>query len=71
MNKTTVYLPADLRAALKRLASKRGVSEAEIIRDSLRNAVEQDRPAPRSALFAGGESIADRVDELLDGYGET
>ncbi|MGH8891910.1 MAG: CopG family transcriptional regulator [Actinomycetes bacterium] len=70
MNKTTIYLPADLRAALKRLASKRGVSEAEIIRDSLRNAVEQDRPAPRGALFAGGESIADRVDELLDGYGE-
>jgi hypothetical protein len=70
MEKTTVYLPADLKTALKRTATARGVSEAELIRESLRSAVTAERPRPRGALFAGGESIADRVDELLAGFGE-
>ena len=70
VEKTTVYLPAHLKQAVSRAARTRGISEAEVIRQSLERAVGRDRPRPRGALFAGGQSIADRVDELLDGFGE-
>jgi hypothetical protein len=70
VDKTTVYLPPELKTALKRLARQRGVSEAEVIRDSIRSAVEPDRPKPRAALFASDEPIAARADELLNGFGE-
>jgi predicted transcriptional regulator len=70
MDKTTIYLPAELKSAVKRVARQRHVSEAEVIRDSIRQAVAADRPRPRGALFAGREPIARRVDELLDGFGE-
>jgi len=70
MEKTTVYLPEDLRAAVKRAAKQRGVSEAEIIRDSIRMGVGGDKPRPRGALYSGREQIANRVDELMDGFGE-
>jgi hypothetical protein len=36
MEKTTVYLPDDLKAAVKRAAAQQGVSEAEVIRASIR-----------------------------------
>jgi hypothetical protein len=32
LEKTTLYLPEDLKLAVKRAAAERGVSEAEIIR---------------------------------------
>ena len=70
MEKTTVYLPEDLKAAVKRAAKQRGQSEAEVIRDSIRMGVGADRPRPRGALYSGREPIADRVDELLEGFGE-
>ena len=35
MEKTTVYLPVELKTALRRVALRRGVSEAAIIRESL------------------------------------
>ena len=70
MEKTTVYLPADLKEELRRAAQRRGVSEAEVIRESIRASVTEDRPRPRGALFAGGESVSSRVDELLDGFGD-
>lgn len=65
-----MYLPDDLRAQLKRAAKLRGMSEAAVIRDAIRLAVSDDRPLPRGGLFAGKEPIADRVDELLNGFGE-
>ena len=70
MDKTTVYLPDDLKAAVKRAAKRRGVSEAEVIRDSIRMGVGGDKPRPRGALYSGREPIANRVDELMDGFGE-
>lgn len=70
MEKTTVYLPDDLRDAVKRAARARGVSEAEVIREALRAAVGADRPRPRGGLFRSGDPIAERVDELLAGFGE-
>lgn len=70
MEKTTIYLPADLKAAVKRVAALRRTSEAEVIRQSLRDTVGKERPKPRGALFASDEVIASRVDELLKGFGE-
>ncbi len=71
MDKTTVYLPLELKTALRRVAIRRGVSEAEVIRDSLRRAVaEEDRPRPRGGLFASDTLIARTVDEHLRGFGE-
>ncbi|WP_343600041.1 CopG family transcriptional regulator [Mycobacterium sp.] len=70
MDKTTVYLPDELKAAVKRAAKQRGVSEAEVIRDSIRAGVAGARPRPRGGLFAGPEPAARRVDELLAGFGE-
>jgi hypothetical protein len=70
MEKTTLYLPADLKAAIKRAAAQQGVSEAEVIRQSVRQTVGGVRPRPRGALFASGHPVARRADELLAGFGE-
>ncbi len=70
MDKTTIYLPAELKTAVKRAAQQRGVSEAEVIRESLRTAVGDVRPAPRGGLYSGLDPMARRGDELLDGFGE-
>jgi hypothetical protein len=75
VNKTTVYLPDDLRDGIKRAARLRGISEAEVIRDAIRQLVEKERPRPRGGLFSsgggdGGESIARNVDKYLKGFGE-
>ncbi|MDQ3177335.1 MAG: ribbon-helix-helix domain-containing protein [Actinomycetota bacterium] len=64
--KSTIYLPDDLKRAVERVAVQRGCSEAEVIRQAVATAV--GRPAP-SAGFLDGEAIADRVDELLVGFG--
>lgn len=69
MEKTTVYLDKDLKKAVKAAARARGVSDAQVIRDSVRAAVSPMRPAPRAALFAA-EPMAGEVDELLSGFGE-
>ena len=70
MEKTTLYLPPDLKAAIKRLASERGISEAELIRESLRSTVGHPRPAARGGLFASGAPIARQADQHLAGFGE-
>ncbi len=70
MEKTTVYLPEDLLVAVKRVAASEGVSEAEVIRRSIRMTVADSRPRPRGGLFEGSEPIARRADEFLAGFGE-
>ena len=70
MDKTTIYLPTELKSAIKRVARQRGVSEAEVIRDSIRSAVGDERPRPRGGLFASGAPIAREADEHLAGFGE-
>lgn len=70
MEKTTLYLPDELKAAIKRAALRQQISEAEVIRRAIRDGVEGDRPRPVGGLFSGTEPIARRVDELLDGFGE-
>jgi hypothetical protein len=70
VEKTTIYLPTELKSAIKRVARRRGVSEAEVIRDSIREAVGDDRPRPRGGLFASGSPIAREADDHLRGFGE-
>ena len=70
MDKTTVYLPPELRAAVRRAARRRGVSEAEVIRGSIQSAVGDERPRPHGGLFASGAPIAREADDHLAGFGE-
>ncbi len=72
MQKTTIYLPEDLKGKLAHLARTRGVSEAQLIRDALSKMVETKTvPQPRIPLFASGDAtLAERVDEALEGFGE-
>lgn len=70
MIKTTLYLPEDLKAAVERAAAEHGVSEAEIIRQSIRVSVGAVRPRPRGAVYSSGQPIARDGEEMLAGFGE-
>jgi len=72
MKKTTVYLPDELKAALERAAALRGQSEAEIIREAVRELIRgAGQPKPRLPLFSGGDpTLAERFEEELRGFGE-
>lgn len=70
MEKTTLYLPDDLKTAVKRAATQQGMSEAEVIRQSIRYVVGDARPRPRGGLFSSGQPIARQADKLLAGFGE-
>jgi hypothetical protein len=70
VQKTTLYLPEDLKVAVKRAAAERGVSEAEIIRESIRVSVGHVRPRPRGGLYSSGQPIARDAEEMLAGFGE-
>jgi predicted transcriptional regulator len=67
IQKTTVYLPEPLKAAVEREARRRGSSEAEVIRQAIAAAVTAPRPR---AGFLDAEPFAARTDELLEGFGE-
>ena len=72
MHKTTIYLPEDLRAAVTRKASAEGRSEADVIREAIRRdtAMSTARPTvPLTGEPFGDPSAAERVDELLRGFG--
>ena len=71
MTKTTVYLPDDLKRALKKLANQRRCSEAELLREAVaRLASETDAPIPKVPLFrSSGPSIAEETDGALEGFG--
>ena len=73
MQKTTVYIPDDVKRALARVAVTRGVSEAELIREALDVLTSQATPPrPRLPLFKSGRpGLAERVDKALAGFGES
>jgi Arc/MetJ-type ribon-helix-helix transcriptional regulator len=73
MQKTTVYIPKEVKRALGQVAAARGVSEAELIREALRTLTSQTiPPRPRLPLFKSGKRrLAERVDEALSGFGES
>ncbi len=68
MQKTTLYLPDALKSAVEQQAKQRRVSEAQVIREAIANAV--TRPAPRAGLFQSAGGLAARTEELLEGFGE-
>lgn len=72
MEKTTVYLPDDLKRALRRASRATGRSEAELIREGVGLVTGTHRIAEaRLPLFESGQpDLAERVDELLTGFGE-
>ncbi|MEI6623055.1 MAG: CopG family transcriptional regulator [Actinomycetes bacterium] len=72
MNKTTVYLPDELKQALSRIAAESGRSEAEVIRDAIGRVVSSSqRPRPKGALFASGDpALSESLDQALAGFGE-
>ncbi|MBI1735763.1 MAG: ribbon-helix-helix protein, CopG family [Candidatus Rokubacteria bacterium] len=72
MQKTTIYLPDDLKQALEHAAADQGRSEAEVIREAVRAATRaRARPRPRLPLFKSGKrGLAERVDRALAGFGE-
>lgn len=72
MEKTTVYIPGPLKRRLAKVAERRGVSEAQVIRDGIERAVSEDEPPrPHLSLFASGDAtLAERLDdELSRGFG--
>lgn len=74
MQKTTLYLPDELKRGIERLAREQGRSEAEVIRAALGEAVARaDHARPTTPLWAdgfGAPDVAERVDELLSaGFG--
>ena len=71
MQKTTVYLPDDLKVALARTAADTGRSEADLIREGVRMAVAQHAPSPTIPIFVSDDPhFAEHVDDHLAGFGE-
>ena len=72
MEKTTVYLPEELKTELARTALESGRSEADLIREGVRAVVGQAAdPEPILPLYdSAGAGLARNVDEALEGFGE-
>jgi predicted transcriptional regulator len=70
MRRTTVYFPDDLKARLEAEATRRGVTEAQIVREAVDK--ETRRPRPRGGIISGGELDARDIDstDALKGFGE-
>jgi Arc/MetJ-type ribon-helix-helix transcriptional regulator len=66
MHKTTVYLPEELKRGLEQEAQRRGTSEADVVRQAIAEAISSTRP---NRGFLDAEPLAERVDELLEGFG--
>jgi hypothetical protein len=72
MDKTTVYLTGGQKQALARAAKALGRSEANLIREGIETVTAPYQIVePTLPLFESGRStLAERVDELLAGFGE-
>jgi hypothetical protein len=73
MEKTTVYLTDGQKRALERASRATGRSEAELIREGVELVTDRHQVAePTLPLFASGQpDLAERLDEALDGFGES
>lgn len=71
--KTTIYLPEELKHDIERVAQHERRREADVIREALQAAMDDRRyPEPRIPLGAytlGAPDIAERAEELLEGFG--
>ena len=72
MEKTTVYLTDAQKRALERMAKAAGRTQAQLIREGVELVTARHRTSElKLPLFASGQpDLAERVDELLDGFGE-
>ncbi len=72
MVKTTVYLPDDLKVALERAARETGRTEADLIREGIRLAVDrQQPPLPTIGILVSDDPhFAENVDDHLVGFGQ-
>ena len=70
LEKTTLCLPEDLKAPVRRAAAARGVSEAEIIPRVGSHVGRRCPAASPWRLYASGRPIAREAEELLAGFGE-
>lgn len=72
MKRTTVFLPDDLKRALERTARRRRCSEADLIREGVRQVTrDDDLPEPVLPLFASGDpKLSADVETALEGFGE-
>ena len=68
MIKTTIYLPESLKREVARRARQLSCSEAEVIRQAIRDAV--SRPKPRHGIISGGNLWGRHVDDYMKGFGE-
>ncbi len=68
MNKTTLYLPDELRTSLKQIAIQTGRPEAAVIREALAAYVAQHaRPRPRTiGMAVGGTVNATEIEDWLE-----
>jgi ribbon-helix-helix CopG family protein len=74
VKKTSIYIEADVDAALRRRATAEGTTKAELIRAALRAAAGTAiRVKPAAAgVFEGPPDLSERVDDELaaTGFGE-
>jgi hypothetical protein len=74
MKKTTLYLPDEMKERIEMVAAAEGRSEADVIRDAIASSVVVRRPPEPRVPLPGGRlgdaSIAERVDDLLQGFAE-
>lgn len=73
MKTAVVHLPEELKADLERVAQNEGRTEEDVILEGVRHMVEvhASPPPPRIPLFSSGDpTLAERTDELLEGFGE-
>ena len=69
MKRTTVYFPEELKSRLVEDATRRGVSEAEIIREAV--AKELRRGRLTGGIFTGGSLDARDIEsgDAMEGFG--
>ncbi len=69
VKRTTVYLPDELKSRLEAEARRRGLTEAQIIREAVDK--ETRTPRPRGGIFTGGDLHARDIDAGVAGGPET
>jgi hypothetical protein len=72
MKKTTIYVPDALKEQIEATSREKRMSEADVIREAVSEYVlKPAKPrVPLTGRGLGDPTIAERIDELLDGFGE-
>ncbi len=66
MKRTTIYLPEDLKAELERLSRDENRTEADLIREGVRQLIDdRNRPRPDFPLFDSGGALDWSNDEEM------